>query len=203
MLERSLAAGEQASPPSFPPSLALLLCFVPPPPLLFFFLLSSSSSSFFFFYSPLSSSLCVVGRGERSCAARASSFVTVGLAAWWSAAWRPESRQVHAPPPLPSLFCSAFVASLFLLILLLSFLSILLLRGRGGVTERDRVRRVQARSWCGGRNPAPRPSHSCAADASGSMAAGRRAMHTSASAGGGRRSLTVPRQPITEQHLAP
>ena len=51
------------------------------------------------------------------------------------------------PPPLPSLFCSAFVASLFLLILLLSFLSILLLRGRGGVTERDRVRRVQARSW--------------------------------------------------------
>ena len=51
------------------------------------------------------------------------------------------------PPPLPSLFCSAFVASLFLLLLLLSFLSILLLRGRGGVTERDRVRRVQARSW--------------------------------------------------------
>ena len=52
MLERSLAAGEQASPPSFPPSLALQLCFVPPPPPL---LLSSFFFFFFFLFFLLSS----------------------------------------------------------------------------------------------------------------------------------------------------
>ena len=49
------------------------------------------------------------------------------------------------PPPFPRSFVLLLLRPCFFSFFFLS--SPLFLRGRGGVTERDRVRRVQARSW--------------------------------------------------------